>query len=183
MTDIGVIAARCGGRVPADEELRDAGERDAGHADLAALDPVLRRHGLDGVVAVEGRRQAEQVERAARAARAAHLDADDREAEQRGDQRADRGRARGRERIGLRRRPGERRDDRREQVVRRGGLVAGVLDERRERAVRERLARPAAARSSRARRRRASSRSSGPALSFLRLKNERGGLAPRREAP
>ena len=85
------------------EELGDAGERDAAHADLAALDPALGGDRLDRVVAVVGRRVVEQVEGAARAARAAHLDADHGEAEQRPDQRADGGRRRRRERVVRRR--------------------------------------------------------------------------------
>ena len=107
---------------------------------LRALDPRLRGGRLDGVVAVVGGRQVEQAERPARAARAAHLDADDGEVQQRRDDRADDGRGRGRERVARPGRAGQRADDRADQVVRRGGLVAGVLDQRRERAVGERLA-------------------------------------------
>src|SRR5207237_4927033 len=45
----------------ADEELADAGERDADHADLPVLHPRLRRDRLDDVVAVGGGRVVEQV--------------------------------------------------------------------------------------------------------------------------
>ena len=118
------------------EQLGDPGERDAAHADLAALDPLLGGDRLDRVVAVVGRRVVEQVEGAARAARAAHLHADHGEAEQRADQRADRGRVAGasgssacRRAIDWSRSCGA------------ADLVARVLDERRERAVAELLAR------------------------------------------
>ena len=62
---------------------------DPHHPDLVVEDPGLRAHGLDDVVAVVVRGQAEQVERAAGAAGAAHLDADGDEAQQRRDDRAD----------------------------------------------------------------------------------------------
>ena len=60
ITESGAIAARCGGCAPRDEELADAGERDADHADLAVLHPRLRGDGLDDVVAVGGGRQVEE---------------------------------------------------------------------------------------------------------------------------
>ena len=123
-----------------DEQLADAGKRDPREADLAALHPRLRRHRLDRVVAVIGRRQVEEVEGAARAARAAHLHAHDGEVEHRRDQGAD-GRARGRrEWVRLGAPAAQLLQDRVEEVVRSRHLVAGVLDQRRERPVGERLA-------------------------------------------
>ena len=114
------------------EELRDPGERDPAHSNLAALDPRLRPDRLDSVVAVKGRWQAEEVEGAAGAAGAAHLNADDGEIEQRRDQRTNRCGAGRRKRI-----VGAKRA---EQILRGGSLVAGVLDQRWERAIAELLA-------------------------------------------
>ena len=68
-----------------DEQLADAAVGDADHADLAARRPRLPRDGLDHVVAVEPLERLEEVERPARAAGAAHVDVDDRVAEQVGD--------------------------------------------------------------------------------------------------
>src|SRR5262249_61636462 len=53
----------------ADEELADAGERDADQADLPVLDPGLRCDGVDDVVAIGGGGEGEQGENPPRAAR------------------------------------------------------------------------------------------------------------------
>jgi hypothetical protein len=66
-----------------DEQLRDAGVRQADHAGLAVHDPRLRGDGLDHVVAVEELHRLEEVEGAARAAGAADVDVDRRVAEER----------------------------------------------------------------------------------------------------
>ncbi len=90
------------------EELRDAGVREAGHADLVVEHPGLRRDGLDDVVAVEELKLLEVVVRAAGAARAAHVHAHGRVAHDGGDLRArvvgrvaDRGDARAEEGVSL----------------------------------------------------------------------------------
>ena len=75
-------AGRPGG---GDEELADAAVGDAEHADLVVQHPGLAGDGLDRVVAVERLQGLEVVEGAARAAGAAHVDVDDRVAEQGGD--------------------------------------------------------------------------------------------------
>src|SRR6185503_7888455 len=95
----------------ADVELADAGERDADHAGLAVQDPRLRGDGLDDVVAVGRRGKVEEPDHAARATGAAHVDPHRRKAERARDER------------------------RRLRAVRVGRRVAGVFDERRERAI------------------------------------------------
>ena len=80
MTDSGVIAAEVRRLRAGDEELADAGERDADHADPTG-GPRLRGDRLDGVVAVERLQVLEEVVRAAGAAGAAHVHADPRHAE------------------------------------------------------------------------------------------------------
>ncbi len=92
----------------ADEQLADAAIGDADHADLAAEHPGLAGDRLDHVVAVERLQGLEVVEGTARAARAAHVDVNDRIAEQAGN-RSDP--ALGAGRVGV--------------------AVAGVLDDRR----------------------------------------------------
>ena len=99
-----------------DEELADAAVAHPDHARLP-LDPGLPRDGLDHVVAVEPLQRLEVVERAAAAAGPAHVDVDDRVAEQVGDL-----------------------ADRALPAVRVGVAVAGVLDQR---GVRARAARQA----------------------------------------
>ena len=82
ITESGVIAARWGGLVGADEELADPAVGDAGHADPAVQHPGLAGDGLHDVVAVEALQLLEVVEGAAGAAGAAHVHVDDRVAEQ-----------------------------------------------------------------------------------------------------
>ena len=113
------------------DELGESGVRDADHADLVVQHPRLRPHGLDDVVAVVVRREAEQVEGSSRAAGAPHLETHGGEAEERCEGRADDRRGVGEERVVRRLLPFQRVD----QAVGSGHVVAGVLDHRRERAV------------------------------------------------
>ena len=121
---------------PRHHQLGQPRVRDADHAHLVVEHPGLCPHGLDDVVSVVVRRQAEQVERPTRATGAAHLDAHGDEAEKWGDDRSD-DRARiGKQRV-LRRRLSLERVD---QAVRSRDGIARVLDHRREWTVCEGLA-------------------------------------------
>ena len=104
---------------------------------LWCSDPRLGPDGLDHVVAVVVRRQAEQVEGAARAPRAPHLHADGGESQERGDDAPDDGRGVGEQRVARRGLALERVD----QAVGGGRGVAGVLDDGGEGAVGQRLSR------------------------------------------